>query len=211
MATDRLRDYREKRDFGITSEPRGEKGQTPGYQEFVVQKHKARRLHYDFRLEVSGVLKSWAVPKGPSTDPKEKRLAIEVEDHPLEYAAFEGIIPEGEYGAGSVIVWDRGTYRNITEKDGREVPADQALKEGHIAIWLAGQKLKGGFALTRTGRGWILVKMRDELADSSRDILREEPKSVLSGRTVEELYEEYSSSRGEKAKSQRSSTKEGTT
>ena len=186
MAGDRLKDYREKRDFSVTSEPSGG-SISSGSQIFVVQKHDARSLHYDLRLEVNGTLKSWAVPKGPSTSPKDKRLAIETEDHPLEYANFEGVIPEGQYGAGTVIVWDAGSYRNITEKDGQKVPIEDALENGHIAIWLEGRKLKGGYALTRTARGWILVKMKDELADVSRDILKAEPRSVLSGRTVEEL------------------------
>ncbi|NMC09874.1 MAG: DNA ligase [Methanothrix sp.] len=186
MAGDRLKDYKDKRDFCVTSEPTGG-SISSGSQIFVVQKHDARRLHYDFRLEVNGVLKSWAVPKGPSTNPKDKRLAIETEDHPLEYANFEGVIPEGQYGAGAVIVWDAGSYRNITQRDGQKVPLEDALEDGHIAIWLEGRKLKGGYALTRTARGWILVKMKDELACVSCDILKAEPRSVLSGKTVEEL------------------------
>ncbi len=186
MKEDRLKSYREKRNFGVTSEPKGD-GTHPGENIFVVQKHAARSLHYDLRLEVEGVLRSWAVPKGPSTDPREKRLAIETENHPIEYASFEGTIPEGQYGAGGVIVWDTGNYRNMTEKDGRAVPMNEALKGGHAAFWLEGKKLKGGFALTRTQRGWILVKMKDELADSSRDILVAEPRSVKSGRTLEEV------------------------
>jgi len=185
MVADRLNAYREKRDFSITSEPAGGKAGS-GSRIFVVQKHNARRLHYDLRLEVDGVLKSWAVPKGPSTNPQDKRLAIETEDHPLEYASFEGQIPEGQYGAGTVIVWDTGFYENATEKNGQPVPMKEALKSGHIAFLLAGRKLKGGFALTRTKRGWILIKMKDELANS-RDILQAEPRSVLSGMTIEEL------------------------
>ena len=184
MDIDRLKTYREKRDFGITSEPAGGKASS-GSQIFVVQKHNARRLHYDLRLEADGVLKSWAVPKGPSTNPQDKRLAIETEDHPLEYASFEGVIPEGQYGAGTVIVWDIGFYENVTEKNGQAVPMTEALKSGHIALLLAGRKLKGGYALTRTKRGWILIKMKDELADS-RDILQAEPRSVQSGMTIEE-------------------------
>jgi DNA ligase D-like protein (predicted 3'-phosphoesterase) len=139
------------------------------------------------------VLASWAVPKGPSTDPRQRRLAIRVEDHPLEYATFEGVIPAGEYGAGAVIVWDTGTYRNLTERDGREVPVEQALDEGHLVVELHGRKLRGGYALIRTGRDdrarerWMLVKKRDAEADPSRDPLANEPESVLSGRTVEQV------------------------
>jgi DNA ligase D-like protein (predicted 3'-phosphoesterase) len=183
---DRLAAYREKRNFGITSEPAGSKAGADR-RIFVVQKHDARNLHYDLRLEADGVLKSWAVPKGPSMNPKDKRLAIQTEDHPLDYASFEGVIPEGEYGAGAVIVWDTGPYRNLTEKDGLEIPMATALEKGHASFWLEGKKLKGGFALTRTGRGWILIKMKDELADIGRDILQTEPKSVLSDKTVQEI------------------------
>jgi DNA ligase D-like protein (predicted 3'-phosphoesterase) len=189
MAQDPLRSYREKRDFALTPEPvssAAAREKASGEQIFVVQKHDARNLHYDFRLEVDGVLKSWAVPKGPSTDPKEKRLAIMTEDHPLGYSKFEGVIPEGQYGAGTVIVWDIGPYRNMTEKDGRAVPMVEALEKGHVSVWLEGKKIKGGYALTRTRMGWILVKMKDKEAKSS-DILKAEPKSVLSGRTLEEI------------------------
>jgi DNA ligase D-like protein (predicted 3'-phosphoesterase) len=173
---DRLKSYRQKRDFAVTAEPKPSPDASyspegPGEKIFVVQKHEARSLHYDLRLEVDGVLRSWAVPKGPSADPKDKRLAIETEDHPLEYAGFEGVIPPGQYGAGTVIIWDKGVYRNITEQDGKTVPMGKALEKGHAALWLEGRKLKGGYALTRTKRGWILVKMRDEHAES-RDILK---------------------------------------
>jgi DNA ligase D-like protein (predicted 3'-phosphoesterase) len=161
----------------------------------VIQKHKARSLHYDFRLEVDGVLVSWAVPKGPSTDPREKHLAVHVEDHPLDYGDFEGAIPKGQYGAGSVIVWDTGTYRNTTKKDGKEVPIEEALENGHLTVWLEGRKLKGGYALTRTGRDrnrerWILVKKNDEFADRRRNPVSTQPESVLSGKTVEEMAEQ---------------------
>jgi DNA ligase D-like protein (predicted 3'-phosphoesterase) len=162
---------------------------------FVVQKHAARSEHYDFRLEVGGVLKSWAVPKGPSTNPRHKRLAIRVEDHPLDYAKFEGVIPEGQYGAGAVIVWDTGTYRNLTKRDGREVPIEQALRDGHAVVELHGRKLRGAYALTRTdkdARGrerWLLVKKKDDQADAGRDPVVSEPESVLSGRTVQQVAE----------------------
>jgi DNA ligase D-like protein (predicted 3'-phosphoesterase) len=158
---------------------------------FVVQKHAARSLHYDFRLEAGGGLASWAVPKGPSTDPAEKRLAMRVDDHNLDYGDFEGVIEEGEYGAGAVIVWDTGSYRNLTERDGKEVPIDKALEDGHAVVWLEGTKLRGGWALTRIGANrrerWLLVKRRDETADADADPVSERPESVLSGRTVEEL------------------------
>jgi DNA ligase D-like protein (predicted 3'-phosphoesterase) len=163
---------------------------------FVVQKHAARSEHYDFRLEVGGVLKSWAVPKGPSMDPREKRLAIRVEDHPLDYAQFEGVIPEGQYGAGAVIVWDTGPYRNRTRRDGREGPIEQALDDGHIVVELHGRKLQGAFALTRIdtdGRGrerWLLVKKKDAEAGAGRDPVSLMPESVLSGRTVEQVAAE---------------------
>jgi DNA ligase D-like protein (predicted 3'-phosphoesterase) len=156
-----------------------------------VQKHDASRLHYDFRLEVDGVMKSWAVPKGPSLNPKVKRLATPTEDHPLEYQDFEGTIAQGEYGAGTVVVWDAGTYRNMTEQRGQEVPMDLALGGGHAAVWLAGQKLTGGFALTRfrTGKdeAWLLVKMSDDHADAGADVLVDRPESVLTGRTLDEV------------------------
>jgi len=177
---DRLKSYRQKRNFEATTEPEPSPSpearlspENPGEKIFVVQEHHARSLHYDFRLEVEGVLKSWAVPKGPSMDPKDKRLAIETEDHPLEYAGFEGIIPKGQYGAGTVIIWDAGVYRNITEQDGQMEPMSRALEKGHAAFWLEGRRLLGGYALTRTKRGWILVKIRDEHA-GSRDILKGE-------------------------------------
>jgi DNA ligase D-like protein (predicted 3'-phosphoesterase) len=185
--------YRDKRDPTRTPEPAGRRRRrgSQGRPRFVVQKHDATSLHYDFRLEAAGVLKSWAIPKGPSTNPKDKRLAMPTEDHPLEYADFEGVIPEGEYGAGPVIVWDAGTYRNRTEKDGKPVPVEQAVEDGHVAVWLEGRKLTGGFALTRIGRGrrerWLLVKMDDEGADARRRPLKTEPRSVVSGRGIEEV------------------------
>jgi DNA ligase D-like protein (predicted 3'-phosphoesterase) len=165
-----LKTYREKRHFERTPEPAGQPEKTTGKNLiFVVQKHQASTLHYDFRLEAGGVLKSWAVPKGPSMDPKVKRLAVPTEDHPVEYAGFTGTIPEGEYGAGTVEIWDSGTFLNTKFKDGKEVPPEKAIEDGHITFRLEGKKLQGGFALTRTGKGkeerWILVKMRDEKAE----------------------------------------------
>ena len=154
---------------------------------FVIQKHAARSLHYDFRLEADGVLRSWAVPKGPSTDPRDKRLAVEVEDHSLEYANFEGVIGRGSYGAGAVIVWDAGTYRSLNEG----VSMAEALDRGHASFWLDGRKLRGGWTLRRTREGpkpqWLLIKRRDEEADARRRPTSTQPESVLSGRTVEEV------------------------
>jgi DNA ligase D-like protein (predicted 3'-phosphoesterase) len=188
-----LKSYREKRDFRRTPEPVGKAGIRRKEPIFVIQKHHARRLHYDLRIEVKGVLKSWAIPKGPSTNPSEKRLAVATEDHPMEYAEFEGSIPEGEYGAGEMIVWDTGHYRNITEKNGKSIPIEDAIEHGHLAIWLEGQKLKGGYALSRFRREkreqWLLVKMKDEEADPDDDLLLTQPASVISGLTLKDLGE----------------------
>lgn len=187
---DTLDEYREKRDFARTPEPPGEQ-EVSSRPIFVIQKHAATTLHYDFRLEVDGVLKSWAVPKGPSMSPKEKRLAVPTEDHPLDYADFEGVIPEGSYGAGTVLVWDRGTYQNLTEKEGERIGVAEALQRGHVSFRLEGEKIRGGYALTRfrTGKGeaWLLVKMDDAEADPGRNPVATEPRSVVSGRSVEEI------------------------
>jgi bifunctional non-homologous end joining protein LigD len=151
---------------------------------FVVQKHEARNLHYDFRLEIGGALKSWAVPKGPSTDPADKRLAMETEDHAMDHADFEGVIPGGEYGAGAVIVWDRGSFRNL--RAGTSLEA--SYNEGKLEFSLNGEKLKGGFALFRTdGKRWLLRKKKDAYAVTGRNLLLERPESVVSGRTIEEM------------------------
>lgn len=191
-----LTEYRRKRDFRRTAEPRGRRSGRRGQPRFVVQCHDASTLHYDFRLEVDGVLKSWSVPKGPSTNPRDKRLAIPTEDHPLEYAGFEGTIPEGAYGAGTVLVWDAGTYRNLTEAEGRELPMSQALAQGHASFCLEGSKLRGGYALRRFKQGrresWLLVKKADEEADARRNPVRTQPKSVLSGRTLAQIAAEAS-------------------
>lgn len=162
---------------------------------FVVQEHDATTLHYDFRLEVDGVLKSWAVPKGPSTDPGDKRLAIPTPDHALDYAGFEGVIPEGEEGAGPVLIWDRGRYDNITEsKDGNTRSMADAVEDGHVLVRLHGKKLRGGYALHRTGKGekarWLLIKMDDDAADGRRNPVSTEPESVASGRTIEQVADE---------------------
>lgn len=183
---DKLRTYREKRDFERTSEPAGSEQPVSTEPRFVVQKHDASRLHYDFRIEVGGVLKSWAVPKGPSLDPRARRLAVPTEDHPLEYIDFEGTIPEGEYGAGTMLVWDTGVYRNL-----KPLPVEEGVEKGQIEIALEGHKLRGGFALIRTGHdedaNWLLIKKKDEHADAERDMLEAEPRSVLSGRSLEDI------------------------
>jgi len=149
---------------------------------YVIQQHHATNRHFDFRLEVAGTFRSWAVPKGPSMDPRDKRLAMEVDDHSLSWGDFEGVIPKGEYGAGPVIVWDRGTYENL-----REESMDEALDAGHASFRLDGDKLQGGWSLRHIdGRRWLLVKRRDEEADLG-DPVAERPESVVSGRTIEEL------------------------
>jgi len=195
---DKLVDYKKKRDFKKTTEPEDEEisfDWAEGQPVFVIQKHQASSLHYDFRIEVDGVLKSWAVPKGPSTDPSVKRLAVPTEDHPLGYADFEGVIPEGEYGGGTMIIWDRGTYRNLKEADEHgEVPSlEEQIEDGHVTIWLAGEKLQGGYALIRTGKGekarWLLIKMDDDGADARRNPTSTEPNSVKSGLNLEEMRE----------------------
>lgn len=194
-ADDNLKEYREKRDFSRTAEPAGDERAPSDKPIFVIQKHDASSLHYDFRLEVGGVLKSWAVPKGPSTDPSVKRLAIPTEDHPLGYADFEGTIPEGEYGAGTVIVWDTGPYRNLrAEKDEDALSMEESIADGMVEVWLEGEKLRGGYALIKTKYGdednWLLVKMKDDEADARRNPTSTEPASVLTGRTLEEIAEE---------------------
>ena len=190
-----LKEYKSKRDFRHSPEPSGKKKKKASRRPiFVIQKHEARNLHYDFRLEVDGVLKSWAIPKGPSTDPRVKRAAFTTEDHPLDYAKFEGVIPKGEYGAGAVMVWDKGTYRNITEKDDENVPIEKAFDKGHANVWLKGKKLKGGYSFTRIAKGkkerWLLVKMKDDEADARRKPVKSEPDSVLSKRSLKEIAKE---------------------
>jgi bifunctional non-homologous end joining protein LigD len=196
-----LSHYRDKRHFEGTPEP---SGQAPNHEpegnRFVVQQHAATRMHYDFRLEADGVLISWAVPKGPSYDPAVKRLAVHVEDHPLDYRQFEGIIPKGNYGAGSVIVWDEGTYRNLTARGGIPVPVREAVDAGHVSVWLEGSKLVGGWSLTRFGpedKSWTMVKRSDDRADPGKDITTEAPRSVKSGRTIDDVMKEAAAAAGE--------------
>ena len=181
-----LKEYRKKRRSGGSPEPKGRRRRSRKYPHFVIQHHAASTDHYDFRLEIDGVLASWAIPKGPSTNPKDKRMARRTEDHPMDYEDFEGVIPEGEYGAGRVIVWDHGTYTNNSDHNMAE-----ALKRGHLSFSLDGEKLHGGYALTRIRKAkdeaWLLVKRNDEDADRRRNPLRSRPESVLSGRTLDEL------------------------
>jgi bifunctional non-homologous end joining protein LigD len=186
---DRLDAYRHKRDFDHTPEPSGSAGSadSDGDPRFVVQRHRARRLHYDVRLEVDGVLVSWSVPRGPTLDPGVRRLAVHVEDHPVDYVDFEGVIPKGEYGAGDVIVWDTGTYR-LTRGD----DAARELAEGELHVEFHGQKLRGRVALVRTGRRtgegqqWLMIHADDEHAVADWDA-EDHPRSVLSGRTNEQV------------------------
>lgn len=185
-----LQKYNEKRDFSKTAEPKAGKPKDKDQLRFVIQKHDATNLHYDFRLEMEGVLKSWAIPKGPSMDPKNKRLAMMVEDHPYDYKNFEGIIPKGEYGGGTVIVWDEGTYEPIEQINGKKAQEKHLLKqleEGSLKIRIHGEKLNGEFALIETHgmakNAWLLIKHKDEYA-SVKDIISQD-KSVLSGRTID--------------------------
>ena len=158
---------------------------------FVIQKHDARRLHYDVRLEVGGVLVSWAVPRGPSTDPAVKRLAVPTSDHEISYASFEGTTSPATYGTGAVIVWDAGVYDVLPSSDGTTRTMPEGLARGHFKVWLHGVKLSGGWAFTRTGDGpkaqWLMVKVKDEEADPTREIVEAEPRSILTNRTIEDI------------------------
>lgn len=186
----KLKTYRAKRDFNITAEPSGaRKVEKAPHLRYVIQKHAATRLHYDLRLELDGVFRSWAVTKGPSLNPKDKRLAVEVEDHPLDYGDFEGTIPKGEYGGGTVMLWDRGFWAPQT-KD-----AAKALAKGELKFVLSGEKLQGSFVLVRMKRregekrdNWLLIKHRDEYAaDDDAEGLLDDAHSVASSRTMEQI------------------------
>ncbi|MGW4158331.1 DNA polymerase ligase N-terminal domain-containing protein [Streptomyces sp. NPDC004788] len=199
-----LAEYRRKRDFRKTREPGGGDGAGSGAEPvFVVQIHDASTMHFDFRLEVDGVLKSWSIPKGPSGDPHDKRLAMPTEDHPLEYRDFEGTIAHGEYGAGTVIIWDEGSYENrSTDRRGHEVPFAQALDAGHASFRLAGHKLRGEWALTRfrTGSGgereaWLLVRHGHTAHGGTPDPRR--ARSARSGRTLKQVAAEDGEGQGE--------------
>ncbi|MFG3550667.1 DNA polymerase ligase N-terminal domain-containing protein [Streptomyces sp. NPDC047725] len=198
-----LREYRGRRDFGRTGEPagRGEPGEGPtgGRPRFVVQIHDARTLHFDFRLQVADVLKSWSVPKGPSADPGDKRLAMPTEDHPLEYEGFEGVVPAGEYGGGTVIVWDHGTYDPLShDREGRPVDFARALGRGHVRFRLHGAKLRGEYALTRFRGGrdrdereaWLLVKTAGGASRGRGTPDPRRARSALTGRTLARVAEE---------------------
>lgn len=184
-----LNKYTQKRDFNSTNEPKG-KIEKPGNELiFVVQKHAASHLHYDFRLEMEGVLKSWAIPKGPSMNPADKRLAIMVEDHPYDYKDFEGVIPEGNYGAGKVIVWDNGTYTMAGDTENIVNSFKEGLNNGRLGFILKGHKLKGEFALVKLKgkqeNAWLLIKKNDEFVGDGDVLLQD--KSVVSNQTLEDL------------------------
>jgi len=180
-----LKDYKKKRQFTKTPEPGPQKKSTRTGRIFVVQKHRATQLHYDFRLEAEGVLKSWAVPKGPSLDPTVKRLAMQVEDHPVDYAKFEGVIPAGEYGGGTVMVWDYGTYKPENSED-----VSAAIGKGELKFSLNGKKLQGSWALVRTrDRQWLLIKHRDYYT-TDLDVTEAAPASILTRRTLAEIAED---------------------
>jgi len=186
MSKKDLKKYRDKRDFRSTKEPKGEQGPRDA-KRFVIQKHDATSLHYDLRLSVNGILKSWSVPKGPSMDPSDKRLAIATEDHPYDYIDFEGTIPEDQYGGGKIIVWDKGPYKNLNDST-----MEEALKKGKIEVELKGRKIKGGFALIKTQKkgtpgSWILVKKDDDEADARTNPLSTKPESVKSGKKIEDI------------------------
>jgi DNA ligase D-like protein (predicted 3'-phosphoesterase) len=185
-----LAEYNAKRDFSRTAEPAGKVPKPRSKTlHFVIQKHAASHLHYDFRLELDGVMKSWAVPKGPSLDPTVRRLAMEVEDHPISYNTFEGTIPQGEYGGGTVMLWDRGTYE--PEDGGGAESLRRGYEKGELRFQMHGKRLQGGFVLARLRRPgrpqWLLIKRRDDHADPDRDITAEETTSVASKRSMEEI------------------------
>jgi DNA ligase D-like protein (predicted 3'-phosphoesterase) len=192
---DLLKKYKQRRDFKKSPEPQdGKLKRKIKHPIFVIQEHDASHLHYDFRLEIDGVLKSWAIPKGPSTNPKEKRLAIETEDHPISYATFEGVIPEG-YGAGTVMVWDIGIYENLKGKKGERPSMADCYKNGKIEVSLHGKKLDGSYALIKThfrnnSHSWLFFKMKDDQADVYKKSVALEKNSALTGRSLKEIADD---------------------
>jgi len=206
---DLLKKYRSMRDFGVTPEPAGGKAKKAKLPIFVIQKHHASRLHYDFRLEMEGVLKSWAVPKGPSYDPTVKRLAMMTEDHPYDYAKFEGVIPEGNYGGGNVIIWDEGKWELVEPSD----DPVKGIKQGKLAFKLYGKKMFGEWALVKIkgrpgskGNEWLLLKHRDEWANAHVDVTEIAPNSVVSNLGVDEIGSDRIWESNRKASSQKSQT-----
>jgi DNA ligase D-like protein (predicted 3'-phosphoesterase) len=194
---ERLSSYRKMRDLSSSAEPDGSSSGSSDGPIFVIQEHDASTHHFDLRIEIDGVLKSWSVPKGPSTDPSDTRMAIPTEDHPIDYADFEDVIPEDEYGGGTVLVWDRGPYRNLREdKKDDGASMTEAYDDGKLEVWLDGDKIRGGYAVIRTGSKdddearWLLVKMDDDEADARRNPTSTEPESVVSGRTLDEIADE---------------------
>lgn len=192
MPKSKLSSYKKRRSFDKTPEPIGIiKKELKDEPLFVIQKHAASHLHFDVRLEINGVLASWAVPKGISTDPAIKHLAVPTEDHPYDYAFFEGVIPQGQYGGGTVMVWDIGSYTNIKEKNGTIVPMNTCYKNGTIEVELRGKKLHGKYALVRmdksNDKSWLLIKMRDAYAHRK---IKNVTKSALSGRTMKQISSE---------------------
>ncbi|MET7732234.1 DNA polymerase ligase N-terminal domain-containing protein [Streptomyces sp. NPDC005402] len=190
--SERLSNYHGKRDFGRTREPEGRRAPTGSAPRFVVQIHDASTMHFDFRLQVGDVLKSWSVPKGPSGLPEDKRLAVPTEDHPLEYEDFEGVIPRGEYGGGTVIVWDRGTYEPLShDRRGRPVDFATSLEQGHATFRLRGTKLRGGYALTRFREdNWLLVKTAEGRTRGPCTPDPRRARSVRTGRTLAQVADE---------------------
>lgn len=192
-----MKNYNDKRDFSKTKEPRDEPSRKKNKEPiFVIQKHDATNLHYDFRLEIDNTLKSWSVPKGPSTDPSVKRMAIPTEDHPIAYADFEGTIPKGQYGGGTVMIWDHGTIEsNKKDEDGNIISLEDSFNEGSIEVTLHGKKLKGGYNLVEMKGGrmkgnWLLMKQDDDEADARRNPVSTETKSAVTGRSLKEIAAE---------------------
>src|SRR5882762_5429222 len=202
-----LKEYKKKRTFAQTPEPQGGKPSGKSLQ-FVVQKHHASRLHYDFRLEMEGVLKSWAVPKGPSYDPATKRLAMMTEDHPYDYASFEGVIPAGQYGGGNVIIWDNGTWEFIEPGD----DPVKAVQQGKLTFRLYGKKMFGEWALVKIkgrspkGNEWLLIKHRDKYANPNVDVTEVAPRSIISNLDVDEIGAENTWQSNRKAAGRRAPT-----